>query len=148
MPFLDQVWKTVIEEADTRLLLHAKDASAVCERIVVQSPDTDVAMLCISHVKDLGCKKLWFRTGVKDKVRLLPIHLIAQNLGTTLCASLPAYHALTGCDTTSSLSGIGKKKSWEILKKSSDHQESLSEFGTNLLLEENVVARCELYICN
>ena len=46
------------EEADTRLLLHAKDASAVCKRIVVQSPDTDVAMLCISHFKDLGCKEL------------------------------------------------------------------------------------------
>lgn len=62
--------------------------------------------------------------------------MIAQNLGTTVCAALPAYHALTGCDTTSSLSGVGKKKSLEILKKSSDHQESLSEFGTNLLLDD------------
>ena len=136
------------EEADTRLLLHAKDASALYERIVVQSCDTDVAMLCVSHFKDLGCKELWFRTCVKDEVRFLPIHLIAQNLGTTLCAALPAYHALTGCDTTSSLSGVGKKRSWEILRKSSAHQESLSEFGTSLLLEENVLMGSELYICN
>ena len=36
------------EEADTRLLLHAKHASEDHERIVIQSPDTDVVLLCVS----------------------------------------------------------------------------------------------------
>ena len=34
------------EEADTRMLLHARHASLDHNRIIVQSPDTDVAVLC------------------------------------------------------------------------------------------------------
>ena len=35
------------EEADTRMLLHASDCSRDHQKIVVQSPDTDVAALCV-----------------------------------------------------------------------------------------------------
>ena len=46
------------EEADTRLLLHAKHAASDYPRIVVQSPDTDVIVLCCSHFSSLGCEEL------------------------------------------------------------------------------------------
>ena len=46
------------EEADTRLLLHAKHASQTHRRIVIRSPDTDVAVLCIAHFEDLQCQEL------------------------------------------------------------------------------------------
>ena len=62
------------EEADTRLLLHAKHAASTHRRIVIQSPDTDVAVLSIAHFEDLSCQELWFRTGVKDKQRFVPVH--------------------------------------------------------------------------
>lgn len=45
------------EEADTRLLLHAKyvaDTYPAC-RIVLQSPDTDVLSLSVSHFSDIDC---------------------------------------------------------------------------------------------
>ena len=35
------------EEADRRMLLHASDCTQDHQRIVVQSPDTDVAVLCV-----------------------------------------------------------------------------------------------------
>ena len=98
------------EEADSRMLLHAKQASSNSNRIVIQSPDTDVAVLCVAQFSMLHCEVLWFRTGVKDKLRYMPIHTVAQQLGQTMCASLLPYHALTGYDSTSSLCGIGKKK--------------------------------------
>ena len=56
------------EEADTRQLLHAQHASHVYERIIIISPDTDVAILCAAHFDNLKCIELWFRTGVKDKL--------------------------------------------------------------------------------
>ena len=62
------------EEADTRLLLQAKHASQTHPRIVIQSPDTDVAVLFITHFEDLQCQELWFRTGVKVRLRFIPIH--------------------------------------------------------------------------
>lgn len=84
------------EEADTRILLHVKHASQTHKRIVVQSPDTDVAVLCVAHFEDLQCQELWFRTGVKDRLRFIPIHLLQSSLGQPLCKALPAFHALTG----------------------------------------------------
>ena len=41
------------EEADSRLLLHAKHASHDHKRIVIQSPDTNVAVLCVSRATSM-----------------------------------------------------------------------------------------------
>ncbi len=103
------------EEADTRILLHAQHAAVTHKRIVVQSPDMDVAVLCTTHFERVNCKELWFHTGVKDKVRFVAIHTIAANLGPELCPALLAFHALTGCDSTSALYRMGKKKAWNVL---------------------------------
>jgi len=59
------------EEADTRLLLHAKHAATTHPRIVIQSPDTDVAVLSVAHFDDLCCQELWFKTGIKDRQRYI-----------------------------------------------------------------------------
>ena len=69
------------EEADTRLLLHAAHASRDHSRIVVQSPDTDVVVLCTAHYSKLRCRELWFRTGVHDKLGYIHIHSLADDLG-------------------------------------------------------------------
>ena len=60
------------EEADTRMLLHAKHASQDGQRIVIQSPDTDVL--------------------VKDRLRYIPAHKAAVSLGPQMCKALPAFH--------------------------------------------------------
>jgi hypothetical protein len=39
-------------------------------------------------------------------------------LGAVLCRALPAAHALTGCDTTVSIFGVGKKTMYKVLKDS------------------------------
>ncbi|CAB3983851.1 Hypothetical predicted protein [Paramuricea clavata] len=124
------------EEADTRLLLHVKHASNTHQRVVLQSPDTDVAVLCVAHFQNIRCCELWFQTGLKDKARFIPIHSLQSSLGPLLSKALPAYHALTGCDTTSAFSGIGNKKSWKVLVNDSQAQQqlpSLGEDGLNCL---------------
>ena len=55
------------EEADTRLLLHVKHATSDFTRIVAQSLDTDVLVICCSQLSSLGCNELWFHTGTRDK---------------------------------------------------------------------------------
>ncbi|KAK3746863.1 hypothetical protein QZH41_000037 [Actinostola sp. cb2023] len=105
------------EEADTRMLLHAQDCKHDHRRIVVQSPDTDVAVLCVYAYHLIASEELWFRTGVKDKLRFIPVHRLAEKLGNDLSIMLPAFHALTGCDTTSGLFQIGKRKAWKALLK-------------------------------
>ena len=111
------------EEADTRHLLHDKHAANTHPRIVIQSPDTDVAVLSVAYFEELSCQELWFKTGVKDRQRYIPIHDIHLSFGRLLSKCLLSFHALTECDSTSALSGIGKKKAWNVLLKNEPIQQ-------------------------
>ena len=54
------------EEANTRLLLHAKHASPNHEKIVINSPDTDVFIIAMSKSLEIDAH-LYFITGTKEK---------------------------------------------------------------------------------
>jgi len=97
------------EEADTRLVLHAIDASRHgCSRIVVHSKDTDVLVLLLHFYPSLT-HDVWMKTGTLSKPVFIPIHELYQTLPSIVFRNLPAYHALTGSDTTSQFAGHGKK---------------------------------------
>ena len=68
------------EEADTRVILHAKYSARTERRLVIQSPDTDLLILSVSHFRSLGCPELWFQTRLKDQQRMIPVHDIAHAL--------------------------------------------------------------------
>ena len=60
------------EEADTRLLLHTKHASSSRSQVIIQSPDTDVLVLCATHFESISCEEVWFKTGVRDHLHYVP----------------------------------------------------------------------------
>ena len=68
-----------------------------------------------------------------------------EALGEKVCSSLPGFHAITGCDSTSSLAGIGKKKAWDRFCRSTDHQDSLSLLGEEQELNVTAAGKCEAY---
>ena len=70
----------------------------------------------MSHFTGIGYNNLWFRTRVIDRQRYIPVHSMQEKLAERLWQSLPAFHALTGCDSRSSLFRHGKKKPWTILQ--------------------------------
>ena len=97
------------EEADTRLLLHAKHASLESDTpILIRSPDTDVLVLSV-----FLCSKeqlpLLFRAQKNKAWSYINVTNIAENLGPDVCAGLPGMHAFSGCDSTSRFAGHGKK---------------------------------------
>lgn len=119
------------------MILHAIHAdktfgeSGIKGRIIVKSPDTDVLILCIHYFPSMQhTQELWFHTGsitnTKDGRRLIPVHSICSILNPVLCNILPAAHAITGCDTTSSLFGIGKRTVFKVLKDSPENFTDLS----------------------
>ena len=85
---------------------------------------------------------------MKDRLRVIPVHEVCRALGQRICEALPAFHALTGCDTNSSLAGIEKKKAWDALKRSNVHQDSLSLLGQAQDLDETTATKCEAFICD
>ena len=136
------------EEADTRILLHAKHASITCGRLIIQSPDTDVAVLSVYFFSTLLGNELWFKTGTRDKLRYIPIHGVQDKLGRSVCDSLLGFHAVTGCDTTSGLASIGKKKALKALRSSTIRQEKLVTLGDDIPPTDRTVESCEAFICS
>ena len=63
------------EEADTRMLLHAKHAGGSC---VFQSDDTDVLILFLAHGHALG--KCYLKKGRGSKCRIIDVSQVAQRL--------------------------------------------------------------------
>ena len=115
---LDEVYSNH-EEADTRLILHIQFSIERfgTKRAVIWSPDTDVMILGVFFTQELGIE-IWFKTGTKEKVRFIPLHEISSFLGQELTLTLLAFHAITGCDSTSCFKGKGKKRSLLVLKNS------------------------------
>ena len=83
------------EEADTRLLLHAKHASIAHQAITVRSPDTDVFILMLGHKGAIDAA-LYFDTGSGNLRKVLDIDQCYRELGSSLCEALIGFHAFTG----------------------------------------------------
>lgn len=107
------------KEGDTRMLLHAADGVRQgYKRILLRTVDTDVVVVAISVANKPGCERLAFGTG--NAFRYLDLTAMAHLLGNNKCKALPAFHALTGCDTTSSFLGRGKRTAWVLWSRFSE----------------------------
>ncbi len=83
---------------------------------MIRTVDTDVVVICVSNVLNFDVDEIWIAFGVGKHMRYIPAHIIARNLGTTICTGLPFFHAMTGCDTVSCFSGRAKKTVYETWK--------------------------------
>ena len=103
------------EEADTRVILHAVNAKKTgCQKILIQTLDTDVVILSIAAFQIIKPQEFWLEFCPPKHTRFIPIHEIAEALGPQKSIALPIFHSLTGCDTVSGFHGIGKLKAWQL----------------------------------
>jgi len=139
------------EEADTRLLLHAFHASQEASRntIMIQTPDTDVAVIACSVAFDMPFQLL-LRTGTKHRQRIIDISSISKNIGSNGCKALPGLHAFTGCDSTSSFCGHGKKGAFDMVigpHFNSHFQSAMMSIGVAVDPPASLLAECERFVC-
>lgn len=109
------------EEADTRIILHIVDAlKNGAKSIFVRTVDTDVIVILAGHYYQLtsfyGPLDLWVGFGMGKHYLCYHVNSICEQLGERKANALPLFHAYTGCDTTSSFCGRGKKTAWEAWK--------------------------------
>ena len=78
------------EEADTRIFIHVKHASARGLKKVLncRTVDTDVVVLEIAYAKQLELQQLWIAFGVGNHFRYLPIHKITTSQTQQQCEAL------------------------------------------------------------
>ncbi|KAI8503415.1 hypothetical protein Bbelb_192360 [Branchiostoma belcheri] len=114
------------EEADSRIMVHVADAAAEgFRKIMVRTVDTDVAVLAVAAVQQLGEIELWIAFGTGKEFRYIPAHEICESLGPQKSMALPVFHAFTGCDTVSQFAQVGKKTAWKVWET---HDEITSTF--------------------
>ena len=71
------------------------------KKIIIRIADTDVVVLAISVVEEIKVEELWVAFGTGKHFRYTAAHAIASSLGADKPRALPAFHAVTNCDTVS-----------------------------------------------
>ena len=102
--------KSSHEEADSRMLFHAKSIAAQ-KKVVIRTADTDVLIIALCNFPKLHSgMQLWLEVGLytQNTLRYIDINAMHQQLDNDLCKALPGYHSFTGCDYTASFSRKGK----------------------------------------
>ena len=134
------------EEADTRLLLHAKDAASICEKIVIHTPDTDVFLLAVAMSQHID-SSLYIKTGVKNNVRLISIADVAKNLPSEdISEAIIGLHAFTGCDTVNAFHGEGKIKALKLMIKE-DYVNTFKKIGMSWEIDQSLYNELEVSSC-
>ena len=113
------------------------------QKVMVHTVDTDVVVLGIAMFNQIGADELWLAFGTRSNFRYIPVHDVVAGMDPRICATLPVFHALTGCDTVSAFSGRGKKtawNTWEVFPEVTEAFEDLDmSEATMVLLELFVV---------
>ena len=143
------------EEADTKIFLHCKDASARFREVIIQTPDTDVFVLALGFTCSLSCES-FIKTIVKDKNRIISISWIIDKLKGTygfqeseiIIQSIIGFHAFTGCDTTSAFWRKGKVRPLHLMLKNPEFMMTFAELGNNWEIDEiSLLSKIEVFVC-
>ena len=84
------------EEADTRMVLHAKHASNPYDTVIIRSSDTDVLILFLAMIHNFRSKDLFLIAGVGSNVRVIHLNKIYNTLSEEACLCFLGFHAFTG----------------------------------------------------
>ena len=89
------------------------------------------------------------KTGTGEQKRYVAIHETAEQYGNSVLKALPSVHAITGCDSVSSFSGIGKKTALTTLKENIDEVIEIFQFGdsASLDLQDECVEAAIKFVC-
>ena len=131
------------EEADTRMILHVKYADDYCRRIVIHTPDTDVAVLAIARLE------------LKNKARIISIERIIDKLTkrfslkiiSSATDAILGLHAFTGCDTVSAFYRKGKVRSLKLLLTNDQFILPCALLGNEWTVSENLMKMMEKFVC-
>lgn len=134
------------EEADTRVILHAKHAAAYMSSVIIVADDTDIILLCLAFQHEIDCE-LFVKCGTATRTRYIDIKKVSQALGEDVSRALPGLHAFTGCDTVSAFSGRGKVGALKLLMNSEKFIDGFQNLGSEWQLTDSLFKLLEEFTC-
>eukprot|EP00794_Sanderia_malayensis_P005787 gene5787-6485_t len=112
-------------EADTRIILEVSKSNHLA---VVKAADTDILVLMCYVFGACQPVEEWMMK--IDSDRYANISCIQNHFGHDMCSILPAYHSITGSDTTYFPYGAGKTTPFKKMVKTKSNN-LLSDLGSN-----------------
>ena len=112
-------------DADTLIVKTALDFASDRRSVTVVADDTDILVMLVHHMtQDMAdiymlSEMMRVRTA---HTAITPVHVVQQNIGASNAEQLLLIHAISGCDTTSALCGLGKST---VLRQFGRHPETL-----------------------
>ena len=103
--------------------------------VKVRTVDTDVVIILAGAFYEL-CQTqpladIWIAFGMSKNYRFYSTNAICASLGEQRSRALPVIHTLTGCDTTSTFKGKGKKSAWQARQAYEEVTETLEYLASN-----------------
>ena len=113
------------EEADTRIVLHARDAAARgYNQVNILCRDTDVLVLLLAHREQL-CQEIWIFAGTLRQRRYIPVHRISlseRTRGSRFWHFMPSTAVIRQVSSM-----VGKASAWKVFEDVPDLLEHLGE---------------------
>ena len=136
------------EDADVLIVQTALELANTCDVVLIEE-DADLLVLLCYHA-DIHSNRIYFKSESKQavarQIRVWDITKTKIVLGEEICRLLPALHAMTGCDTTSRLFGIGKGAALKTLISSNNFKKHASIFLTTCDVDHIVKAGEEMLL--
>lgn len=107
------------DDADVKIVQTAVEY-AKSKKVTVIGEDSDLLVLLCFHV-DLKLYTIYFPTEPKQttkRMRIWNIQKTKQDMGKQMCSLLPFIHAISGCDATFRMFGIGMGDAYKKFKSS------------------------------
>jgi len=122
------------EEADTRMVLHA----------CLQDTNVNVLILLVYAFTIHNPSKEWYMK--IDSDTYIRIRAIVDYFGVNVCSKLPHLHAVTGCDTSSFLHGVGKVEVVKNVFRDYQQLQNLQHFGETISTSEEMFENVSKFI--
>ncbi|CAG9771569.1 unnamed protein product [Ceutorhynchus assimilis] len=131
------------EEADTRIMLHISKVQPT-SKILVKASDTDILIILLGNMHkvpetEIGLASSGSKTKNDKDFNCINCIELASKLGSSLCLSLPAFHAFTGSDYTAAFYNKGKIRPYKILSKNESYQKMFASLkdSAEIFIESN-----------
>ena len=138
------------EEADTRLFAHISTVIGPAT-VVIRTSDSDILAIAVgNHWKLPHDIQVFLELGLvsNNTLRYVNVTKMYKKLGDELSKSIPAFHALTGCDFNPAFSRRGKKGPFSVLQKKPEYQRALSTLGSSETISDETFASIEKFTCD
>ena len=131
-------------DADVSIIIQAAvTVPDICEAVLVG--DDPVLLVLLIHLADGNKYTVYLRPEPKKvgALRCIGVSSIRNKLGENICGNILFIHAFLGCDTTSSLFGIGKAAGLKLVKEKETFREHAEVFRSVNSSKDQVIAAGE-----